>query len=176
MIAQFLWGSSNKKTIHWVRWELAARPKEIGGLGFFDLKVRNRSFLNKWIWRFSFEEDSLWRKVVTIKYGYDPKSLIPAQKNPRELSWMWRNIVEPVNDLSDKFVKNLRVVLGDGTKINFWKDLWVGSAPLKQSFPRIYALAIKKEGKVVEFGRKTNARWSWSIELRRGVFNWERNQ
>ncbi|KAK8988133.1 hypothetical protein V6N11_065731 [Hibiscus sabdariffa] len=67
------------------------------------------------------------------------------------------------------FVNNIRPVLGNGKMI----DLWVGEVSLKESFPRIFSLAIKKTGKVEEIGVCINGRWQWYIQLRREVFVWE---
>lgn len=47
---------------------------------------------------------------------------------------------------------------------------------LKFSFPRIFALAAKKEGRVIEYGNFVNGQWIWDVELRRGVFDWEKEQ
>ncbi|XP_038991751.1 uncharacterized protein LOC120115050 [Hibiscus syriacus] len=66
-IANFVWNGKSDRCIHWIKWEYLCRPKS----GIFDVKTRNRSLFNKWIWRFSMEEDSLWRKIVVAKYNYD---------------------------------------------------------------------------------------------------------
>ena len=44
---------------------------------------------------------------------------------------------------------------------------------LRLAFPRIFALAANKEGKVRDFGRWINNYWSWKIVLRRRLFDWE---
>lgn len=46
-------------------------PKNQGGLNISNLLKRNLGMLCKWIWRFSNEPNSLWRKVIQSKYKYD---------------------------------------------------------------------------------------------------------
>ncbi|XVF36625.1 hypothetical protein REPUB_Repub19eG0073200 [Reevesia pubescens] len=64
-------------------------------------------------------------------------------------------------------------VLGNEEFINFWTDEWIEGGSLKSCFPRIYALAIKKQMKVNEFGNWVNNCWVRVILLRRRVFDWE---
>jgi hypothetical protein len=37
-------------------------------------------------------------------------------------------------------------VLGDGIQIQFWKDKWLGSIPLKDQFSVLYNIVRKKKG------------------------------
>ncbi|KAL4297438.1 hypothetical protein GQ457_12G004390 [Hibiscus cannabinus] len=53
------------------------------------------------------------------------------------------------------------------------EDYWTDAPSLKVTFPRIYALAIKKSGKVAELGSLVNGVWVWNVELRRRLFDWE---
>ncbi|XP_039041974.1 uncharacterized protein LOC120180759 [Hibiscus syriacus] len=62
------------------------RPKSHGELGIFDVKSRNCALLNKWIWHFSEDNNSLWKKFVVAKYNYDQDSLIPKAVNERNAS------------------------------------------------------------------------------------------
>lgn len=51
---QFLWdGNSDKKKIHLVKWQVVIEDKKKGGLGVRNLKLHNRSFLFKWLWRYT---------------------------------------------------------------------------------------------------------------------------
>ncbi|KAL4383150.1 hypothetical protein GQ457_15G021490 [Hibiscus cannabinus] len=68
LIIRFLWGALESKVIYWIRWETLCLPKSCGGLGLINFKVKNRALLNKWLWRFGTECDSLWRKVLCAKY------------------------------------------------------------------------------------------------------------
>ncbi|KAL4278182.1 hypothetical protein GQ457_03G030870 [Hibiscus cannabinus] len=84
LIARFLWGLVDNKAIHWVRWEVLCSPSECGGLGLVDFEVKNRALLNKWLWRYGTEPESLWRKVVAAKYLEDERRMKKEAK-PRNL-------------------------------------------------------------------------------------------
>ena len=62
----FLWGDS--KT-HLLSWDKVRLPIANGGLGIRKLTTFNKALLGKWLWRFGIEENRLWRRVVTLKFG-----------------------------------------------------------------------------------------------------------
>ncbi|GMI76797.1 hypothetical protein HRI_001349000 [Hibiscus trionum] len=54
--------------------------------------------------------------------------------------------------------------------------MWLGNLSLMEEFPRIYALATNKVGRIAEFRINTNNNWKWCIHLRRNLFGWEEQQ
>ncbi|KAL4312751.1 hypothetical protein GQ457_01G025880 [Hibiscus cannabinus] len=109
LIARFLWGSTDKKVIHWVRWEQLCLPLECGGLGLVDFNVRNKALLNKWLWRFGLEPNSLWRKIINAKYRESESSLLPGNLSTSNKCWMWKNIISTLNDADDVFKQNIKL-------------------------------------------------------------------
>ncbi|KAE8655416.1 hypothetical protein F3Y22_tig00117027pilonHSYRG00012 [Hibiscus syriacus] len=172
-ISSFLWNVKADRGIHWIKWDMVCGPKSHGGLGFFDVKVRNRALLNKWIWRFSEDTESLWKKIIVAKYNYDPLAILPKGISARSSNGLWKEIVCSVISNEEDFLLDVRCVMGNGVRIDFWSDFWTGVRSLKEAFPRIYGLVIKKQGKISEFGSWVNGLWSWNIELRRELFSWE---
>ena len=67
---EFLWGGGSlEKKRHLVNWKIVCTEKKKGGLGlrrFFNL---NKALLCKWCWRFTNERNSLWRRVISSKFG-----------------------------------------------------------------------------------------------------------
>lgn len=49
--------------------EKVTAPKSWDGFGVKDLKVLNKALLEKWLWRFRVEVQSLSRGVIVDKYG-----------------------------------------------------------------------------------------------------------
>ncbi|KAL4289650.1 hypothetical protein GQ457_14G024300 [Hibiscus cannabinus] len=172
-IAKFLWSSSSERPIHWVSWENICKPRRLGGLGVVDVKTKNQSLLNKWLWRYNSEPNELWRKVVVAKYGINGHNLLSYCSNSRKLSWIWRDIYKPLENNLNAFTRNLEFVLGDDQNIRFWVDWWTQYPSLKVQFPRIFSIAIKKEGSVSDFRAKSEVGWVWNVELRRSLFQWE---
>ncbi|XVF85746.1 hypothetical protein PTKIN_Ptkin17bG0142100 [Pterospermum kingtungense] len=78
-----------------------------------------------------------------------------------------------VSKFTETFLSGLGVLLGNGSRILFWSQEWIPGVILKVNFPRIYALAMLKEGKVNDYGYFDNNKWIWNIPLRRDVFDWE---
>ena len=62
----FLWGDS--KT-HLLVWDKVCMPIANGGLGVRKLTTFNKVLLGKWLWRFGFRENRLWRRVIALKFG-----------------------------------------------------------------------------------------------------------
>ncbi|GMJ01970.1 hypothetical protein like AT4G29090 [Hibiscus trionum] len=174
LITKFLWGSMDRKTIHWISRDTILRPKSCGGLGLVNFAGRNRALLSKWVWRFGVEQNSLWRKLINTKYKESEDALIPRKVTSGRKYWVWKNIVSPLANPSSVVSQNLHLLVGNGENIQFWSDVWAGSAPLKDSFPRIYNLAIEKSGPIAKFGRFVNEVWSWEICLRRELFECEK--
>ena len=66
----FLWGGGSlERKIHLIYWEVVCTQKEKGGLGIRKIDLLNKALLGKWIWRFAFEKEILWKKVIGVKYG-----------------------------------------------------------------------------------------------------------
>ena len=73
----FLWGGGNLgRKIHLVNWDIVYSSKEKGGLGIRSLSNFNKALLGKWNWRFSMEENSIWRNIISLKYGMEDGGLV----------------------------------------------------------------------------------------------------
>ena len=68
----FLWGGGNlERKIHLVNWNIVCLSKEKEGLGIRSLSNFNKALLRKWNWRFVMEENSVWRNIISLKYGIE---------------------------------------------------------------------------------------------------------
>ncbi|GKA16637.1 hypothetical protein Tco_0696474 [Tanacetum coccineum] len=59
--------------------------------------------------------------------------------------------------------------LGNGVDTYFWEDLWHGDMVLKQRYPRLYALEVKKTVDVASKLCQENLTWSFRRAPRSGV-------
>ncbi|GJZ83177.1 RNA-directed DNA polymerase, eukaryota, reverse transcriptase zinc-binding domain protein [Tanacetum coccineum] len=128
----------------WVKWNNVLAPKEKGGLGVSSLYALNRGLMCKWVWRFYTHNASLWARVIKAIHGDDGKVGKHAKGGFQSC---WLNIVHEINVLKKQgiiFFDFMRVKLGNGDKITFWEDKWVGGNALKDLYPRMYALETCK--------------------------------
>ncbi|RVX06605.1 LINE-1 reverse transcriptase-like [Vitis vinifera] len=50
---------------------VAKSPKEEGGLGIRKIDLLNKALLGKWVWRYAYEKENLWKRVIRVKYGQE---------------------------------------------------------------------------------------------------------
>ncbi|KAK2642705.1 hypothetical protein Ddye_024468 [Dipteronia dyeriana] len=68
------------------------------------------------------------------------------------------------------------MVIGKGDRDDFWNDIKWDSGSLKAAFPKFFALAVKKSGPILEFGRWIDSKWVWGVKVMRFLFDWEKDQ
>ncbi|KAK2639216.1 hypothetical protein Ddye_027011 [Dipteronia dyeriana] len=64
-----------KRKLHTVNWESVCNSKIKGGLGIGRVVDKSKGLLAKWVWRYSFKDISLWKRVIMSRYVGDCKSL-----------------------------------------------------------------------------------------------------
>ncbi|KAK2662496.1 hypothetical protein Ddye_001070 [Dipteronia dyeriana] len=114
-----------------------------------------------------------WRTVCKSK-RYEGLAIERIKDNNIGLlmKWVWKFGREEGKIISEGF----NMVVGRGSQVKFWEDVWNGVMALMRVFPRIYALADKIEGSSHEFGRWIEDVWIWEVHLRRRIFYWEVEQ
>ncbi|XP_065638811.1 uncharacterized protein LOC136071439 [Quercus suber] len=120
MVRQFWWGQvKDEKKLAWMSWEKMCLPKEKGGMGFRDLKLFNLALLAKQGWRLQTNSSSLFYRVYKAKY-FPSCDFIEACLGSQP-SFAWRSIWAA----QDIVKRGLRWQVGDGEKIQVWKDKWL---------------------------------------------------
>lgn len=170
----FLWNGliqdSNK--MHLLSWSKVCMSKSEGGLGITSLKNRNISLLAKWWWRYRKDSNSLWNRILLNKYGEWEN--IDSRSN---LSPIMKGIISISSFSSLKLFsrKDFFWIMGNGTKVKFWLDIWTGNSTLKERFPRLFDLCILKDANVYTI----HQHWSNSRTLRiwrRTLRQWEQEE
>lgn len=160
----------------WVKWEVMCRSKQNGGVGIKNLESFNLSLIGNWAWRLLGGNNALWGKVVRSKYGEFSKVVRGCRVGkPWGVGWSswWRDVVKWVG-CKNGFWEEIRRVVGDGGSTLFWEDYWaVDGMSLKELFPTLYSLEVKKDCLVAErlvwVDNVLSGNWEW----RRGLFVWE---
>ncbi|KAK9154956.1 hypothetical protein Sjap_002436 [Stephania japonica] len=163
MMRDFLWQRMNSdKSWALVEWSQVSLPKKLGGLGFGNLMIRNRALSCKWMWRFFREENSMWVRLIKSIYGMNLNGWDSGGGSIVTYSAPWRFVM----DCHDDFCKGIFYELGNGTRIAFWNDHWVGRRSFREEFPGLYALASRKYAMVGEVFEENQG---WSLTFRRSL-------
>lgn len=99
------------------------------------------------------EDSTLWRHVIAAKYG---PYLQPSQSTLKLFRGPWKSIIQHKELILDNIVS----VIGNGGSTSFWHDQWIGPSPLKDAYPRLFALNSSADVWINETS-------SWNLQLRR---------
>jgi hypothetical protein len=66
--SRFYWDVGVKRKYHIVRWEVMAKPREFGGLGFIDTRLMNRCLLSRWIVKLERGDSDMCTWLLRKKY------------------------------------------------------------------------------------------------------------
>lgn len=147
----FFWGSGynqgkTSRKMHFLSWKKVGLPKEKGGIGFADVRLRNVSLISKWIPRWYSERDSKWNKCLRSKYNCNDGISLEEGFRDKKLSSLMSNIHEVIcnADLGISLLHtDFKWILGDGSKILLWFDSWTSSSsPLRLRFPRLFSISL----------------------------------
>lgn len=124
-ISSLLWsGGKEDDKIHLARWELIARPKNMGGWGLRRLDLFSKALRMKSLWRGLFS-DTLWKKVLLDKY-IKPQSVEQWLKDGKvahhKLFVIWRGFMDVLPHIKD----HLWWQVGSGNSIRLGIDRIVG--------------------------------------------------
>jgi len=94
----------------------------------------------------------------------------------RKNSTWWKDLCKAcdVGNNDNCFDNNVKWYIKDGKNVRFWDDRWVGDLPLKERFPRLYAISLCKENVLNELGKWEGEVCKWNLLWRREMFTWER--
>jgi hypothetical protein len=72
-----------------------------------------------------------------------------------------------------KFSKFLKFEVGNGTRIQFWDDIWCCAEPLKAMFPDLYRIACVPEATVADHMQVRGGAVTWEVHFIRMAHDWE---
>ncbi|KAK3198663.1 hypothetical protein Dsin_022078 [Dipteronia sinensis] len=159
--------------------ETLYKSKSNGGLGIGSVLDTNKGLLAKWVWRFGKKDSTLWKKVVCAKYAVPLSSLTWNLKGGPSSSFFINavgGLLEEGEQSAKILGEGLWVVIGRGDRARLWSDFVVEGTLLKEAFPKIFALACNKSGRISDYGCWIGGVLKWDISFRRACLNWELEQ
>lgn len=133
-----------------------------------NLRIFNKALLGKWLWRYHLEGESLWKEVVDSRYGGARGGWCT-----NVVRGAWRGFVEIFRGGWQCFENNIRFVVGQGTRIRFWQDVWCGECSLERAFLALYSIAANREASVADLLVFSHGSHKWNILFTRKNHDWE---
>ncbi|RVW48620.1 Transposon TX1 uncharacterized 149 kDa protein [Vitis vinifera] len=145
------------------------RIPRVGGLGIRKFSILNRALLCKWSWRFAAERESLWKLIISTKYGEEGGGWISCEVREGYGVGLWKEIRKE----GVLMFKNISFIVGDGRRVKFWKDIWCGNIPLCEAFPSLFAFAVSQDAWVADCWDSMGDAGGWYPCFSRSFNNWE---
>ncbi|RVW46944.1 UDP-N-acetylmuramoylalanine--D-glutamate ligase [Vitis vinifera] len=139
-----------ERKIHLINWEVVCTQKEKGGLGIQKIDLLNKALLGKWIWRFAFEKDIIWKKMIGVKYGQEGFGWRTNEACGAFGVGVWKEILKEANWCWDNIIFK-----GGNATVN---EVWDSS--------------LGQGGWNLRFARDSN---DWELDLIGALFNMLRN-
>ncbi|GJW49898.1 putative RNA-directed DNA polymerase, eukaryota, reverse transcriptase zinc-binding domain protein [Tanacetum coccineum] len=130
-----------------------------GGLGVGSLKAFNLALLQKWCWRLVHNQYALWVQFIKAVHGPDAG----FDQNGCQSQGLWAKIVRSINHLHSSGIipmGTLKLKVGCGSLVRFWKDMWLGDDPLKLRHNRLFRLDCNEDCYIRD--QIVNGVWSWN--------------
>ena len=102
--------------------------KEFGGLGVPNLRDLNICLLASWVKRYSLDENKLWKQLIDHKYNTDRPNIFYS--NTTGSSSFFKGMIWAARAAKMGY----RWHIGNGKKVRFWEDNWLGSSSLAIQF------------------------------------------
>lgn len=124
---------------------ITQKPLTLGGLGIRSMIEMNEALQGKWPCRFRLEQNSLWRRMVALKYGMDENEWFTRMNSRPHRRGLWKNISKATHVQMNICWK---VEKGDG--IILWEDSQLEGSPFSVQYLQIYTITQQKESKTCE--------------------------
>ena len=129
----------------------------------------NIALFCKWCWRFANEKDSLWRLVISTKFGEGDGGWNTNDIRGGYGTGLWKDIRKEWLTFS----QNSTSSLGNGRRLRFWKDPWCSGTALCNAFPTLFNLEAHKDARVADVWDSSRDDGGWSSVFQRPFNDWE---
>lgn len=139
--------------------------KEYGGLGIPSLRDLNLCLLASWVKRYNLDGQKLWRELIDHKYETSKANIFDSKTVGS--SQFFRGMIWAASAAKMGYTWKI----GNGRKVKFWEDNWLGPSSLAIQYWEIYILVNEKSSTVAKLWDGVNLKCTF----RRGVDNRQMN-
>ena len=129
---------------HLANWGLISQKKDFGGLGVPNLREFNMALLASWAKRYFMDSNKNWVKLIDHKYKTTKPNILWSRQGVG--SPFWKGVTWALEGVRPFY----KWKLGNGNKISFWDDIWVGDSSLKTQFWDVYEICQQQHCAVSE--------------------------
>ena len=138
-------------------------------MGVRSFFILNRALLCKLSWRFAVERESLWKLVISRKFGVERGGWSTREVREVYEVGLWKEIRKE----GSLMFKKIAFLLGDGRRVRFWKDNWCRNKTLCDFFPSLYALVDSKDAWVADCWDSLGEEGGWNPRFSKSFNDWE---
>lgn len=106
------------------------------------MRSLNLALLGAWIFRYHLNSNAIWRSIVDFKYKTDDPNVLCCPTVGA--SPFWKGVLWAVQAAH----MGIRWVIGDGRKVRFWEDIWLGNISLATVYWPLYIIN-EQQGKTL---------------------------
>ncbi|XP_028106588.1 uncharacterized protein LOC114305656 [Camellia sinensis] len=136
----------------------------------------NECLLAKWWWRYGSEDRSLWKSILISKYGSASGKWLPFTEDGQQRSKIWGDILHMAvsnTQLYSFYVANCEIQVGNGTRIRFLENHWIGEKCFKEEHLRLFELSLEQEVPLSHLVERKRITSRWDLKFRRRLRVWE---
>jgi hypothetical protein len=126
-----------------VKWDFICQKKEYGGLGIENMRDFNLCLLSSWINKYHLDDNKIWKMIIDHKYDLSPSIL---HANHTHYSPFWKGVMWAASSAKVGYNWNI----GNGTKVLFWEDIWLGNCSLDILFWDLYVIVNEQKCSVAD--------------------------
>jgi hypothetical protein len=163
LIAQYWWGqNTDKRKIHWLKWDKLCTAKEDGGMGFRNLHMFNTALLSKQCWRLLDNQQSLFFRVFKAKY-FPLCSFLDAKLGSAP-SFLWRSFLSG----RELLLKGIRWTYKPGSIPQLrWSETQSGKFTVRSAY-QLLEKTTREENRGESSSSQT-FRWLWRKTWKLGI-------
>ncbi|XP_026398577.1 uncharacterized protein LOC113294395 [Papaver somniferum] len=114
-------GDGDIRKFKTLSWKKVCSPYSEGGLGLQRLKILNKALLMKILWRI-INSEAEWALFIKAKFQ--------DKKQQWKCNWKLSSICPGLKGAWNHLKENIKWCLGNGQKMSFWYDSWLGNTPI----------------------------------------------